>query len=91
MLRWLHAAKFLFALDEVSAYLAAFFVTLDHRRFFGCIEGEVIVFATAIASTSFDPPVLVNQNVIDINGKAVFCYAIFNPCREVTTYFQKFV
>ncbi|EIN53120.1 hypothetical protein ECEC1846_3445 [Escherichia coli EC1846] len=38
MLCWLHAAKFLFALDEVSAYLAAFFVTLNHRQFFGCVE-----------------------------------------------------
>ncbi|GDH14784.1 hypothetical protein BvCmsKKP036_04939 [Escherichia coli] len=44
--------QFAFALDEVSADLAAFFVALHHRQFFGCIESEVVVLTKNIFTLS---------------------------------------
>ncbi|EZA36790.1 hypothetical protein BW70_03645 [Escherichia coli O174:H8 str. 04-3038] len=86
---WLNVAKFLFALDEVAADLAAFFVTLNHRRFFGCVEGEVIVFATAIASSTFDFPIWGNQNIVLIFNETIFSNAFCNPRRKAFTYPKK--
>ncbi|EYV63354.1 hypothetical protein BW99_09590 [Escherichia coli O157:H7 str. 08-3527] len=82
----LHVAKFLFALDEVSAYLSAFFVTLYHRRFFGCIEGKVVVFFPS-PITYF--PFLGNSYIVLIFNESVLFNTFCNPRCKAFTYSKK--
>ncbi|GCX15807.1 hypothetical protein HmCmsJML099_02529 [Escherichia coli] len=89
-LYWLNVAKFLFALDEVAADLATFFVTFNHRKLFGCVEGEVVFLAVVTAST-FCFPNLGSNHIVLIFNETIFsntfcyprCKAFTNPKESV--------
>lgn len=69
-------AQLLLALDEVSADLLAFFVALNHRQFFGCVQGEVVVLLPS-SMTYF--PFLGNSYVVLIFNELILGDSFCDP------------